>query len=56
MAGNAVIVKVSEWVAWSSGRFQKIFDEAFKKAGYPVELVQIVNGYAKTGAALVSRV
>jgi len=54
MAGNAVIVKVSEWVAWSSGRFQRIFDEAFKKAGYPVELVQIVNGYAKTGAALVS--
>ena len=54
MAGNAVIVKVSEWVAWSSARFQKIFDEAFKSAGYPVELVQIVNGYAKTGAALVS--
>lgn len=54
MAGNAVVVKVSEWVAWSSSRFQQIFDEAFKKAGYPVELVQIVNGYAKTGAALVS--
>lgn len=54
MAGNAVIVKVSEWVAWSSGRFQQIFDEAFKKAGYSVDLVQLVNGYAKTGAALVS--
>ncbi len=54
MAGNAVIVKVSEWVAWSSERFQRIFDEVFKQAGYPVELVQIVNGYAKTGAALVS--
>jgi acyl-CoA reductase-like NAD-dependent aldehyde dehydrogenase len=54
MAGNAVVVKVSEWVAWSSARFQRIFDEAFRKAGYPVELVQIINGYAKTGAALVS--
>jgi acyl-CoA reductase-like NAD-dependent aldehyde dehydrogenase len=54
MAGNAVLVKASEWVAWSSARFQRIFDEAFKKAGYPTDLVQIVNGYAKTGAALVS--
>jgi len=54
MAGNAVVVKVSEWVAWSAARFQRIFDEAFKQAGYPKELVQIINGYAKTGAALVS--
>src|SRR5690606_26400700 len=51
---NAVVVKVSEWVAWSSARFQRIFEEVFRKAGYPVELVQIINGYAKTGAALVS--
>jgi len=54
MAGNAVIVKVSEWVAWSSDHFQRIFHAAFKAAGYPTDLVQIVNGYAKTGAALVS--
>lgn len=54
MAGNAVIVKVSEWVAWSSERFQRIFDEALKKLGLPTDLVQIINGYGKTGAALVS--
>ena len=54
MAGNAVIVKVSEWVAWSSAHFDKIFRAAFKAAGYPTDLVQIVNGYAKTGAALVT--
>ncbi|HEX6240296.1 MAG TPA: aldehyde dehydrogenase family protein [Polyangiales bacterium] len=54
MAGNAVVVKVSEWVAWSSQRFQRIFDDALKQAGLPLDLVQIVNGYAKTGAALVS--
>jgi acyl-CoA reductase-like NAD-dependent aldehyde dehydrogenase len=54
MAGNAVIVKVSEWVAWSSAHFEKIFHAAFKAAGYPVELVQIVNGYAATGAALIT--
>lgn len=52
-AGNAVVVKVSEWVAWSSERIQRIFDEAFDAVGYPRELVTIVNGYGETGAALV---
>ncbi len=54
MAGNAAIVKVSEWVAWSSARFQHLFDEVFEEAGYPKDLVQIINGYAATGRALVS--
>jgi acyl-CoA reductase-like NAD-dependent aldehyde dehydrogenase len=54
MAGNAALVKVSEWVAWSSARFQRIFDDALGKAGYSPDLVQIINGYARTGAALVS--
>jgi len=53
MAGNAVIIKASEWVAWSSSRFQRVFDAALKSAGYPVDLVQIVDGYADTGAALI---
>lgn len=53
-AGNAVIIKPSEYVAWSSRRFQAIFDEALGRAGLPRELVQIVDGYAETGAALVS--
>ncbi|HEY6876602.1 MAG TPA: aldehyde dehydrogenase family protein [Polyangiales bacterium] len=56
MAGNAVVIKVSEWVAWSAAHFQKIFDSAFKAAGYPVELVQVINGYAATGAALIGQV
>jgi acyl-CoA reductase-like NAD-dependent aldehyde dehydrogenase len=56
MAGNAVLVKVSEWVAWSGVRFQRIFDDALDKAGYPRDLVQIVQGYAKTGAALIGAV
>ncbi len=56
MAGNAVVIKVSEWVAWSAAHFQKIFDAAFKSAGYPVELVQVINGYAATGAALIGQV
>jgi len=53
-AGNAVIVKASEHVAWSSKRVQEIFDEAFDRAGLPRDLVQVVDGYAETGAALVS--
>jgi acyl-CoA reductase-like NAD-dependent aldehyde dehydrogenase len=56
MAGNAVVIKASEWVAWSSSHFQKIFDAAFKSAGYPVELVQVIDGYAATGAALIGQV
>lgn len=52
-AGNAVVVKVSEQVAWSSARIQRIFDEAFDALGYPRDTVQIVNGYGETGAALV---
>lgn len=52
-AGNAVVVKVSEQVAWSSARIQRIFDEAFDALGYPRDTVQIVNGFAETGAALV---
>jgi acyl-CoA reductase-like NAD-dependent aldehyde dehydrogenase len=54
MAGNGVVVKVSEWVAWSAARFQRIFDDAFTRAGYSRSLVQLVNGYAETGAALIT--
>jgi acyl-CoA reductase-like NAD-dependent aldehyde dehydrogenase len=53
-AGNGVVVKVSEAVAWSSSRFKRIFDEALVAAGQSPDLVQIVNGYGETGAALVS--
>ncbi|MBW2716753.1 MAG: aldehyde dehydrogenase family protein, partial [Deltaproteobacteria bacterium] len=54
MAGNAVVVKVSEWSAWSSVYFQRIFDQVLTAAGFSPDLVKIVNGYAETGAALVS--
>ncbi len=53
-AGNAVVAKVSEHVAWSSARFLRIFHEALDAAGLPRDLVQIVNGYGDVGAALVS--
>ncbi len=53
MAGNAVVIKPSEQVAWSSSRFQGLFDTVLDAAGLPRALVRIVNGYAATGAALI---
>lgn len=53
MAGNGVVVKVSEWVAWSSARFQRVFDHALDRVGYSRDLVQIIQGYGDTGKALV---
>lgn len=53
MAGNAVIVKASEAVAWSAQRFQKILDEALSREGFSPDTVQILNGHGDTGAALV---
>lgn len=54
MAGNAVILKASEAVAWSTERFQRIIDEALQKEGFSTDTVQILNGYGDTGAALVA--
>lgn len=53
MAGNAVLIKASEQVAWSTQYFQKLLDEALTKEGFSADTVQIVNGYGDTGAALV---
>lgn len=53
-AGNAVIVKVSEHVAWSTARFRRIFEEAFAKAGYGPDVVQLIDGHADAGKALVA--
>ena len=54
MSGNASVVKVSEHVAWSAPRFQRIFDEALDAHGLSRDLVQIVQGFGDVGAALVS--
>src|SRR5262249_31003268 len=53
MAGNAAVIKASEWGGWASARFQRIFDEALSAEGFWPDLVRIVNGYGETGAALV---
>lgn len=53
MAGNAFVVKPSEWVAWSSASFVDLLRDALAAEGHDPELVQLVNGYAETGRALI---
>ncbi|MGB5811375.1 MAG: aldehyde dehydrogenase family protein [Polyangiales bacterium] len=53
MAGNAIVIKPSEWVAWSSGQFIEAFRGVVQAAGHDPNLVQAVQGYGETGASLV---
>jgi acyl-CoA reductase-like NAD-dependent aldehyde dehydrogenase len=53
MAGNAIVLKPSEWVAWSSARFVEAFRAVLEAAGHSRDLIQVVQGYGETGAALV---
>ncbi|MEM7136507.1 MAG: aldehyde dehydrogenase family protein [Myxococcota bacterium] len=52
MAGNAIVIKPSEWVAWSSAKFVDAFRRVIEQAGHDPNLIQVVQGYGDTGAAL----
>jgi acyl-CoA reductase-like NAD-dependent aldehyde dehydrogenase len=52
-AGNAVVIKPSEWTPLIAMRGAEILREAFTAAGVPADVLQIVNGYGETGGALV---
>src|SRR5205085_1242549 len=52
MAGNAIVIKPSEWVAWSSARFVREMRDVIAAAGAPADLIQAVQGFGETGAAL----
>jgi acyl-CoA reductase-like NAD-dependent aldehyde dehydrogenase len=52
-AGNGVVVKPSEWVAWSARPIIQIVRDALEAEGHNPDLVQIVQGYAETGKALI---
>jgi acyl-CoA reductase-like NAD-dependent aldehyde dehydrogenase len=54
MAGNGFVVKPSEWVAWSAGRFVQLVRDALAAEGQSPELVQVVQGYGETGQALIA--
>lgn len=53
MAGNAVIIKPSEWVAWSSANIQAFLDDVLEEAGAPRGLIQTVQGYGDAGAEVI---
>jgi acyl-CoA reductase-like NAD-dependent aldehyde dehydrogenase len=52
MSGNAIVVKPSEWVAWSSARFVTALQQLVEAAGHDPNLIQAVQGFGETGAAL----
>ena len=52
-AGNAVVIKPSEWTPLIAMRGAEILREAFTVAGLPADVLQIVNGYGETGGAVV---
>src|SRR5499426_497103 len=55
-AGNAVVIKPSEWTPLIAMRGSDILREAFSAAGAPEDILQVVNGYGETGGALVDEV
>ena len=53
-AGNALVVKVSEHASWSAAYYGRAIRACLAAAGAPMDLVQIVTGYAAAGRALVT--
>jgi acyl-CoA reductase-like NAD-dependent aldehyde dehydrogenase len=49
VAGNAVVVKPSELVPWCGALLGEVFDQA----GFPTDLVQVIQGPGELGAALI---
>lgn len=53
-AGNAIVLKCSEYSSWSSVYFARIARAVLVACGHPAELVQLVTGDGEAGAALVA--
>ncbi|ORX43171.1 Aldedh-domain-containing protein [Hesseltinella vesiculosa] len=53
MSGNGIMVKCSEYVAWSSQYYLEIIRNCLKAHGHDPELVQFINGFADAGEAVV---
>ncbi|KAF8061097.1 ALDH22A1 [Scenedesmus sp. PABB004] len=54
MAGDAIVVKVSEHASWSIAYYRRIVDAALAAAGAPPGLVRFVTGLGDAGHALVT--
>ena len=52
-AGNAVIIKPSEWTPLTAQFAINMARDAFAEAGLPADIIQVVNGLGETGSALV---
>ena len=52
-AGNAVVIKPSEWTPLIAVRGAEIMRQAFQAQGVPVDILQVVNGRGETGGALI---
>lgn len=56
-AGNAIVLKASEYVAWSTTTyFSRIIKEILQQNGHSPDLVQFVVGYADVGQELIKHV
>lgn len=53
-AGNAVVIKMSEYSAWSGERYIKLAKACLVACGHDPNLVQIVQGFADAGGAIVN--
>uniref|UniRef100_A0A061RL47 Aldehyde dehydrogenase n=1 Tax=Tetraselmis sp. GSL018 TaxID=582737 RepID=A0A061RL47_9CHLO len=54
MAGDAIVIKVSEHASWSSQYYGRVIAAALEAARAPADLVQIVTGYGEAGNVLVT--
>ncbi len=54
LEGSAVVVKVSDRVAWSCMQFADLVRDVLAEHGHPRELVQLVTGTVESGEALAS--
>ncbi|CAG8575336.1 2488_t:CDS:2 [Paraglomus brasilianum] len=52
-AGNGILVKASEQVAWSVDYFSRIMKTCLNACGHDPEIVQFLCGYADCGEAIV---
>ncbi|CAO3655978.1 unnamed protein product [Mucor fragilis] len=53
MSGNGIIVKCSEYVAWSSRYYEKIIKACLSANGVDPDLVQFVSGFADVGEEVI---
>eukprot|EP00441_Pelagodinium_beii_P036691 CAMPEP_0197626216 /NCGR_PEP_ID=MMETSP1338-20131121/5285_1 /TAXON_ID=43686 ORGANISM="Pelagodinium beii, Strain RCC1491" /NCGR_SAMPLE_ID=MMETSP1338 /ASSEMBLY_ACC=CAM_ASM_000754 /LENGTH=631 /DNA_ID=CAMNT_0043196739 /DNA_START=30 /DNA_END=1925 /DNA_ORIENTATION=+ len=54
-SGNAIVIKVSEFSAWSAGYLGRAIRACLEAAGAPPDLVQIATGYSEAGRTLVEQ-